>query len=204
MVNAHGVASAFKGGIGQPGPLLPPVGDFGGTCGPIVQLAGLFGEAFGGQFPGAAQDVRVVVFAVAVFAWGVNGNVHGEPVALDQFAGKGMGQLSALVAREFGGQSHLEFTRDGGIFPLLGLLCCVPKFRPVGRPLWRTIRQEQFGRFDTGLSPVVVNLAGSLVGDFHSSTVSGGGGRRPASRAAYRFYAEVENRHGSSWILAVL
>jgi hypothetical protein len=97
MVNAHGVASAFKGGIGQPGPLLPPVGDLLGTCGPVVQLAGLFGEAFGGQFPGGAQDVRVVVSGVAFLAGCVNGNVHGEPVALDQFAGEVMGQFPALV-----------------------------------------------------------------------------------------------------------
>ena len=96
MVNAHGVASAFKGGIGQPGPLLPPVGDLLGTCGPVVQLAGLFGEAFGGQSPGAAQDVCMVVSGVAFFARFMDGNVHSASVALDQFTDEIMDQLPAL------------------------------------------------------------------------------------------------------------
>ena len=96
MVNAHGVASAFKGGIGQPGPLLPPVGDL---LAPVARSSSsrvFSGEAFGGQFPGGAQDVRMVVSGVAFLAGCMNGNVHGEPVALDH-AGEVMGQFPALV-----------------------------------------------------------------------------------------------------------
>ena len=203
VIDSRNLAGTLKGGIGHVGEQLPNLYNLSGTSRPVVQLAGLGREAFGGQFSGGAQDVGVMVFAVAILAGCVDCAVCGEPVFLDDGFCEVVSQPLTLRWRQFGGQCNFKLAGDGGIFPCLGLLCCVPKFRPVGRPLRRTVRQKYFCGFDTGLAPVVVHFARALVGDFHSSAVGGGGGRRPASRPAYRFHAEVVNRHDGFRMLAV-
>ena len=119
----------------------------------------------------------MVVAVVALPAGGMDGNIHRAPFPVRHVLGEVQSQPPPLGGGKLGRQSHLEFTRHASILALLGKLGSIPEFGPVGRPLGRTIGQNDVGRFDATLAGVVVNLAGSLVGNLAPSAIGSGSGR---------------------------
>ena len=105
VVNTLGAARAGQGVIGHLGPALAPECDLDCTVGAVVQLAGLVSKAVGPKAAGGAEDVRVVVAGVALFARFVDGHVHGASVVLDQLHCQRMGQLWRWSASSSSGRA---------------------------------------------------------------------------------------------------
>ena len=109
------VHPGFDAGGGQPfvlelGEAFAPGVDLAAFL--VVQFAGLFAKAVRAQPAGGEQDVGVVVAQVAFPARAVNGYVSGAAVALDQFAGKVVGQPLPFAGVEFAGQGQFKFAGD--------------------------------------------------------------------------------------------
>ena len=129
----------------------------------------------------------MVVAVVAFLAGGMDGDISRAAVALDQLTGEVVRQLFPLCGGKLGRQGDFKLAGYRGVLALLGLLGGVPELGAVACPLGGIVRQDDGGGFNATLAGVVVNLAGSLIGDLHPGTISSSGGRRPACTAAYRF-----------------
>ena len=114
------------------------------------------------------------------------GRVHGQrarcAVAVGQRLGDALGQFPALGRGQLGGQGHQYLTGHAGILANLG------GFGPVPQ-LGGWLRGHPFGRkagdvFHASAPPVVVDFAGTLVGDLFAVSIGSGGGGRPAPSPA--------------------
>ena len=180
-------------------PLGPPVVNLAAAL--VVQFAGLFGKTLRGHAARGHEDVRVVVALVAILAGGMDADIDGNAMTGNERPAKIEGQRLPIFGGKLGGQSHNEFAADRRILAALCRFGCVPESGAISRPLGSVSRSKQGRSLDTTLSGVVVDFAGLLINDSFTGTVSGGGGRRPASRTAYGVDLKVKDRHGR--ILAV-
>lgn len=163
--------------VHQLGPACAHSGQIVAPLAPGLLRVELVGQAIRADLAGRAQDMRVVVSVVAFLTWCVDRHIDRAAFAVCHFLSEVHGQPPTLGRRKFGRQGHLEFAGDARVFPALGGFGCIPKCRTVVRPLWCAIRQNDIGRFDAAFFGVVVDFAGTAIGDFTSSAVSGGGGR---------------------------
>lgn len=80
------------------------------------------------------EHVGVEVARIAIGAWIVNGEIDGDFVTLGELAGESAGERDTLRGTELGRQGDLNFARNPGVVPLLGVLGGVPQPLAVARP----------------------------------------------------------------------
>lgn len=198
MVHARGQAGAFQCLVEAPGDFGAHGLDFFRAClEVVVGFGGVGTKPLRPDGAGRHQQMGMVVAVVPALVRGVDGDLDGHAVALDQQPANVPRQVAALLGVQFVRQSNDDFACHPRVFArFVGFHVC-PQLRRVLCPCRRAIGRQHVHGHDSGATRVVVSQTGAWVFQCNARAVSGSGRSAVPFASGKAFYGEMENGHGS-------
>lgn len=142
----------------------------------------------------------MVIALAAIGTRIVDSQVYDGVIAIGDMVRKLLRQSQSRRLIEFMRKPNLKLAGNPGVFPMLGVLCCIPQCRAIPRPPYLLARQ--FSRQDnlcmTDIRPfsVVVDPTRPFIPNALSRPVRRGARSSPPLRAAERCDLQPKDGHG--------